>query len=172
MPPAEPGRFKNAGALRKSVDDQLRARLKELGPPTTLHLLRRRFLTERFLARVFADPDSPWVLKGGVSMLVRIPPRARYSLDVDLVHLPASPRQAAEDLARLVEADAGDLLRFQLVRTRQLGTEAALQVTVEAYAGTSRCDTFPVDVSCERHFVGKLEHRRHTPVLAPERIGG
>jgi hypothetical protein len=171
MSPAETGRFKNASALRASIDAQLRARQKELGPPTTLALLRRRFLQERFLARVFADPESPWVLKGGVSMLVRIPPLARYSRDVDLVHLPADPRTAAADLARLVAVDLGDFLRFQIARSRPLGTEAALQVLVEVYAGTGKWDEFPVDVSCELHYIGVLEHRRHSSVLPFEKTG-
>jgi hypothetical protein len=123
------------------------------------------------LARVFADPEAPWVLKGGVSMLVRIPPRARYSKDIDLVHLPADPQMAAHDLARMVQIDTGDLLRFQIVRSTPLSTDAALRVTVEAYTGTTKWDEFPIDVSCERHYVGELEHRHHVPVLPPEKLG-
>jgi hypothetical protein len=124
MPAAEPRSFKTPAAFRASVDTQLKARQRELGPPTTVQLLRRRFLQERLLARVFADPEAPWVLKGGVSMLVRIPPRARYSKDIDLVHLPADPQMAAHDLARMVQIDTGDLLRFQIVRSTPRTTSA------------------------------------------------
>jgi hypothetical protein len=171
MPASEPRLFKSASAFRTSVDAQLKARQRELGPPTTVQLLRRRFLQERLLARVFADPSAPWALKGGVGMLVRIPPRARYSKDIDLVHLPADPQRAAEDLARLVQIDVGDLLRFQIVRSVTLSTDAALRVTVEVYTGTTKWDEFPIDVSCELHYVGELEHRHHAPVLPPEKSG-
>ncbi|WP_420811603.1 nucleotidyl transferase AbiEii/AbiGii toxin family protein [Nocardia mangyaensis] len=43
------------------------------------------------LARVFVDPFGPWILKGGTSLLVRIP-GARHSQDLDLLH----PDAAAE----------------------------------------------------------------------------
>ena len=35
---------KSAAAFRQAVDDRLKAQVKELGAPTTLNLLRRRFL--------------------------------------------------------------------------------------------------------------------------------
>ncbi|MFI5844462.1 hypothetical protein ACIA8K_32675 [Catenuloplanes sp. NPDC051500] len=73
MPATEPPLFKSATAFRASVDAHLKTRQRQLGPPTTSELLRRRFLQERLLARVFASPDSPWILKGGLSMLVKDP---------------------------------------------------------------------------------------------------
>ena len=66
-------RFRSAAGFRQAVDDRLKTLAKDLGSPTTLGLLRRRFLHERFLARVFSGPDEHWALKGGVGMLVRVP---------------------------------------------------------------------------------------------------
>lgn len=171
MPTDEPGRSKSPGAFRRSVSDQLKNRRDGPGAAPTLRNLIRRFLQERFLARVFADPESPWALKGRLSMLVRVPRRARYSRDVDLVHLPGNPEQAVEDLRRLLAAPADDPLWFQVTGIRRVDSHAALQVMVEVYAGTAKWDEFPVDVSCELHFVGELERCRLTPVLPPERIG-
>ncbi|KGM13445.1 nucleotidyl transferase AbiEii/AbiGii toxin family protein [Cellulomonas bogoriensis] len=47
--------------------------------------LVRRFVFSRFLARVFHDPSSPWVLKGGTAVLARVHD-ARTTKDVDLLH--------------------------------------------------------------------------------------
>jgi len=49
------------------------------------HALLRRFVFDRFLARVFHDPNSPWVLKGGTAVLARVHD-ARTTKDVDLFH--------------------------------------------------------------------------------------
>ncbi|MFI5844461.1 nucleotidyl transferase AbiEii/AbiGii toxin family protein [Catenuloplanes sp. NPDC051500] len=75
------------------------------------------------------------------------------------------------DLTQTISAAVGDPLRFQIVRTTPLSTDAALRALVEVYAGTGKWDEFPIDVSCEIHFVGPLEHRVHTPVLPPEKLG-
>jgi nucleotidyltransferase AbiEii toxin of type IV toxin-antitoxin system len=45
------------------------------------------FAMQRFLARVFAAPDSPWVLKGGTSLLMRLTD-ARHSRDLDRCIIP------------------------------------------------------------------------------------
>lgn len=163
-------RFKTAAAFRTAVDTYLRTQATSLGPPTTVSNLRRRFLQERFLARVFADAGENWALKGGVSMLVRVPPRARYSQDVDLVHLPANPDQAANELARIGQSSLDDYLRFQVGARQQLSIEDALRIKVQAYVGTALWDTFPVDVSCELHYVGDLEHHNHKPVLPADKL--
>lgn len=62
----------------------LTARLKQLAAssPYNISQLRRHFAYDRLLARIFAEPASRWVLKGGVSMLARIS-TARHSADVD-----------------------------------------------------------------------------------------
>ncbi|MBA2324515.1 MAG: nucleotidyl transferase AbiEii/AbiGii toxin family protein [Pseudonocardiales bacterium] len=51
----------------------------------TYNQVALEFALQRFLARVFADADSPWVLKGGTSLLVRLA-GARHSRDLDLLH--------------------------------------------------------------------------------------
>ncbi len=158
----------NFAARRRSLDDRLKAQARRLKPPTTVANLRRRYVQQRFLARVFARPDAPWALKGGLGMLVRVPPRARYSRDVDLLHLPADPEQAVQELRRIATTDMGDDLRFQVGPARQASTEQGLTVFIEVYLGVTVWDSFPVDVSCEPHFVGSLEPRTFTPVLPGE----
>ena len=163
-------KFKTAAAFRMAVETHLRAQATLLGPKATVNNLRRRFLQERFLARVFTTADATWALKGGVGMLVRVPHLARYSRDIDLVHLPANPDQAAEELARIGQLDLGDFLRFQAGPRQRLSTDDALRITVDAYAGTALWDKFPVDVSCELHYVGELERHNHKPVLPTDKL--
>lgn len=54
-------------ALKDRVKTQTAARGR------TFAQIEREFLLQRFLARVFCDPDAGWVLKGGTAMLVRTP---------------------------------------------------------------------------------------------------
>lgn len=166
----EPLAFRSATAFRQAVDARLKTRVKDLGAPTTLNLLRRRFLHERFLARVFAAPGGHWALKGGVGMLVRIPPRARYSRDIDLQHVPANVEEAVAELREIVRHDMGDYLRFQVGEPQRVSTDEGFRITVDVYIGTVKWDTFPVDVSCELHYIGELEHRDHVPVLSTDNL--
>ncbi|WP_167041275.1 nucleotidyl transferase AbiEii/AbiGii toxin family protein [Salinibacterium sp. ZJ454] len=70
-------------------------------------------LFDRFLARVFAGPDSPFVLKGGTRMLAFIP-TARATVDIDLETSRYDVTTAVQHLKQLVGEDIGDRLRFTL----------------------------------------------------------
>ena len=98
-------RPRRAGVGAASVDAQIR---------------QARF--DRFLSRVFAEGErSEWLLKGGMSMLARVP-RSRTTKDVDLAALRASDLAEAERaLAALAEADLGDHLTFRLIRSTPTG---------------------------------------------------
>jgi hypothetical protein len=77
---------------------------------------------DRFLSRVFAEGEqSEWLLKGGMSMLARVP-RSRTTKDVDLAALQASDLAEAERaLAALVGVDLGDHITFRLIRSAPTG---------------------------------------------------
>lgn len=77
---------------------------------------------DRFLSRVFADGEqSEWLLKGGMSMLARVP-RSRTTKDVDLAAQQSVDLAAAERaLTELVAADLGDHLTFRLIRSVPTG---------------------------------------------------
>jgi hypothetical protein len=129
--------------------------------------LRREFLYQRFLARVFQE-KSLWVLKGGIGLLTRLP-GARHSRDIDLLHLTAEPAVAEAELRVIGRRDFGDHLRFEIVRSVPLSVEDALRLKTEAYTGTTKWESFDIDVSSERHFVAKVESVQPTPILE---IGG
>lgn len=60
----------------------LEARLKNIahGHGTDLQRLQRRVAFERLLARLFAQDDPPWLLKGGYALELRLADRARSTL--------------------------------------------------------------------------------------------
>lgn len=110
---------------------------------------------DRFLSRVFADrEDSEWMLKGGMSMLARVP-RSRTTKDMDLAADNTVDLAAAErSLATLVDTDLGDHLTFRLVRSAPTGlgdnqpgvaTRRLLFACIDADHDT-QIDTMTVDI--------------------------
>ena len=77
-------------------------------------------LFDRFLARVFAGPDAPFVLKGGTRMLAFIP-SARATVDIDLETSRYGIAAAVSQLVELVGVDVGDRLRFTLQKQHHRG---------------------------------------------------
>lgn len=85
-----------------------------------LQRLRRTVAFNRFLARIFPDKMSPWVLKGGYAMELRLH-NARATLDVDLGFrgtLKPSGEIQTDYLQRLLagaaKADLGDFFGFEI----------------------------------------------------------
>jgi hypothetical protein len=129
----------------------------------TVEQVRRQFLLQRFLVRVFASPDGPWVLKGGAGLSVRIP-GARHSDDIDLLYSEheALLDNAVADLRRLVRrAPEGDFLRFEIAEPvlgsgQDLGHVVA-QLKVISYLGTIEYGRFPLDLSLNQRTVEPVE---------------
>jgi hypothetical protein len=153
--------YRTPADFRRAVDAKLKSLAGATGRPFAE--LRREFLYQRFLARVF-DGESLWVLKGGIGLLTRLP-GARHSRDIDLLHLTADPAEAEAELRSFGRRDLHDHLRFEVVRSLALSVEDALRLKTRAYTGTSLWDSFDVDVSCERHFVDAVEPVQPQPVL-------
>lgn len=112
-------------SLELAIKDAARKAAADAGPGVSAasvdaQIRQARF--DRFLSRVFADSEqSEWLLKGGMSMLARVP-RSRTTKDVDLAALHASDLVDAERaLAVLAEADLGDHLTFRLIRSTPTG---------------------------------------------------
>ncbi|MGN2641232.1 nucleotidyl transferase AbiEii/AbiGii toxin family protein [Nocardia takedensis] len=140
-------------AINQRITEQARALSR---PPAELH---REFYMQRMLARVFADPASPWILKGGTALLVRIS-GARHSQDVDLLHLDADLERAFEELDRTVSATSSlDRLTFQLdVRQRNVheGSTAVWQVRATPRLGTRDLQHFPIDLTAGRTLIDRI----------------
>ncbi|MFF1530270.1 nucleotidyl transferase AbiEii/AbiGii toxin family protein [Cellulomonas sp. NPDC058312] len=111
--------------------------------------LVRRFVFSRFLARIFHHPSSPWVLKGGTAVLARVHD-ARTTKDVDLLHRLGDLDDAVEALTAATKVDLGDHFRFVIAKVeRNIGGQPEVngyRVTVDAYVGAMKKNTFGVDL--------------------------
>lgn len=112
-------------SLELAIKDAAKKAAAEAGPgvsaaSVSAQIKQARF--DRFLSRVFADgKESEWLLKGGMSMLARVP-RSRTTKDVDLATLHSADLAEAERALReLVAVDLGDHLTFRLIRTAPTG---------------------------------------------------
>lgn len=142
---------------------------------------------DRFLSRVFADGEtSEWLLKGGLSMLARVP-RSRTTKDVDLAAQHATDLDDAEHaLSTLVAVDLGDHLTFRLIRSLPTGAgdnQPGVQTKRFTYAcididHDTQIDTVTVDVVVGPPPVGEPEvvepanrlHLRRPLVTHPYRL--
>src|SRR5262249_30146466 len=87
-------RFGSAAAFKASLEAHLKKiALERNAPITTLQL---KLVIERLLARLFRDPEPPWLLKGGFAMDLRFRPKARTTKDVDLSVSGASTELASD----------------------------------------------------------------------------
>lgn len=91
------GPYDTPQAFRVALEARLRNIAQSRG--TDLQRLQRRVAFERLLARLFAQDDPPWLLKGGYALELRLEDRARSTLDLDI---------SVPDPARLRPSAAGD----------------------------------------------------------------
>ena len=136
-------------AFRAALTDHLKQRSRT--SDLTFQQLTRRFVTERFLARVFHDPeDGCWVLKGGAALLFRLP-KARYSKDLDL-HSAQGLESGLQRLRAAAALTGLDHLTFSVGEpTAIAGAFVGVEVTVTAYLGAAAFDRFPIDLSTGLH---------------------
>jgi hypothetical protein len=110
-----PRNYASAAAFRVALED----RLKRIARDESLDLqrVRRQAAFDRLLCRLFANPDAPWLLKGGYAMELRLK-TARTTRDIDLAlkRLPVPSddwdANAASVLEILREAGKLDLQDF------------------------------------------------------------
>jgi hypothetical protein len=135
--------YRDGVALWSAAASRAKITAKETGVPS--HALLRRFVFDRFLARVFHEPNSPWVLKGGTAVLARVRD-ARTTKDVDLYHQTSSLDAALEDLrTALTEVRIDDHFRFVITKVEPSlgGSQPAVdgcRVSVDAYCGAQKKD--------------------------------
>jgi hypothetical protein len=118
------GPYDTPFAFRMALEERLRNISRQQG--IDLLRLRRRVAFERLLARLFADVEPPWLLKGGYALELRLAYQARSTRDLDL-SVPEPKRldlsseegisQARADklhehLQVAAERDLGDAFRF------------------------------------------------------------
>ncbi len=162
-------RYATPEAFRRALDDRLKTAAAARG--RDVNLMRRQFLLQRYLARVFHDPASPWVLKGGTGLLVRLP-GARHSQDIDLLHLDDAELAAAvAELRRVADIRGLDPFTFTVGEpTQMLGGVAGATVRITVSLGVAVLDRFPLDLSTGRVLVAGLERHQLQPMVEIEDV--
>lgn len=162
--------YRTAASFRAGVEARIKAEARA-SSFRTIEQVRRQFLLQRFLVRVFAASNAPWVLKGGTGLIVRIP-GARHSDDIDLLYPrpEAIVAEAVADLRRLAHAaPAGDFLRFEVGDPRigngQGVDHVVAQAKVIAYLGVAEYGRFPVDLSLNQRIAEPVERIQPRPVV-------
>jgi hypothetical protein len=111
MPAGESPRYRSEGARKTALLTKIRTLAPQRG--LSPQALRREYVLQRFLALLFAAQPSPWVLKGGSGLLIRLP-GARHSEDIGRANLPSSTSNRS-----------GPPKRWPTPRTRRLCAEKA-----------------------------------------------
>jgi len=116
--------YANAAAFRQALETRLRNIAQQRG--VQIQGLRLKIAIERLLARLFHEPNPPWLLKGGYAMELRFRPKARTTRDLDLtLGGRVDPEALTERLMEVHEAlmdaaglDIGDFFEFTIPPAR------------------------------------------------------
>lgn len=107
------------------------------------------FYHHRLLCRVFSDPRSRFLLKGGQSMLSRTVD-ARATRDIDLLDEGGDLDAALAELRRLAEKDLDDFVVFEFLSVEPIKVEdeyrSGLNVRFAVYLGARRMQDVSVDL--------------------------
>lgn len=130
----------------------------------------QEYWRSRFLARVFSEGDTPFVLKGGTGLLARIPD-ARRTRDLDLaITGTGTVEEAVNELIKLAKYDLGDFFRFQLLSNEPMQADASYRrgtcLKFEAYFGVKRLAVINIDLVVGCSPTGEIE------VLHPKNLNG
>jgi hypothetical protein len=162
--------YPTAQAFRAGVGDQLKNVAQKSG--RALEEVRREFLFDRLLARLFAEPGRPWLVKGGANLLIRLP-AARFSRDIDLLYRgPAADDvdEAVDELRRLVaDGENGDHVRFEVGDPKAIAGQTEHQpgatVKVDGFIGARLFGTFPVDLSMKLRPIARPDLVQLDPII-------
>jgi hypothetical protein len=157
--------FGSASAFKASLEAHLRKRAEERNVP--LGTLQLKFAIERLLARLFRDPGSPWLLKGGFAMDLRFRPQARTTKDVDLTILLTSAELKGnfagclrDRLQETADYDLGDYLSYRIGEPKAELTNApggGARYPCEAVLLGKTYQKFHLDAGCGDAVVGEPE---------------
>lgn len=107
------------------------------------------FYRHRLLCRVFSDPKSSFLLKGGQSMLSRTID-ARATRDIDLLNEEGDLDAALVELRRLAEVDLGDFVTFEFMDAKPIKAEdeyrSGFTVRFSVYLGAKWKQEMSIDL--------------------------
>ncbi len=156
--------YKSATDFRKALEHRLQNEAEK--SEQNLQRLRRKVAFNRFLARIFSDSGSPWILKGGYAMELRLV-HARATRDIDLA-LRGKPQGAGvkqtvyiqDLLSNALAKDLGDFFAFR-VGSVQMELNGPLyggaRYPVESLLDNRLFVSFHVDVAVGDYIPTELE---------------
>lgn len=104
--------YGSPAAVEAAIKDAAKKAARQ-DPAKNVNDLIQQAYFDRFLTRIFIFDDR-WLLKGGASLLARIP-TARATTDLDLFRQDTGLGQALADLRTAAARDLGDFFRFDYV---------------------------------------------------------
>ena len=152
-------RYDNPEAFKQAL--LVRLRSAATSRALSLQDMQIKLLIERLLARLFADPNAPWLLKGGFAMELRYRPKARTTRDIDLTATTNTGMIEMRELLQAVaELDLGDHLEFRIGSFRRELPGApggGARFPVEALLAGKIFGRFHIDVGIGDHVSGQPE---------------
>ena len=139
--------YENSGQFDRALKKAVRSRGGDPGDGY------RQALRDRFLCRVFSDPEARFILKGGSGLLARIPD-GRATRDIDFA---TATRESSESaLAAIVDLagrDMGDFLTFRLDKWAESldenGYSRLLKLRFKTFMGHEEKDPILIDLSLD-----------------------
>ncbi|MBF6216159.1 nucleotidyl transferase AbiEii/AbiGii toxin family protein [Nocardia puris] len=155
----------NPSSFKASLRSRIQTEARHTRRPASA--LRREFFMQRFLARIFAEANTPWIVTGGGGLLVRMP-GVRSSQDLDLVNISAEVGDAINELRNLGGARPEiDPFVFRIDLAKELSGDAAAgaQLKVSIYLGATMIEAFELDLAVDKVIIGDIESLTPTPIL-------
>lgn len=118
------------------------------------------FYFHRFLCRIFSSEASPFLLKGGQSILARTID-ARATRDIDLLSERGDLDSALADLRKLAAVDLGDFVSFEFIKAESIKTNdeyrSGLNVIFASLIGVKRAQDVSIDLVIDEVPQGEAE---------------
>ncbi|MBL5973662.1 MAG: nucleotidyl transferase AbiEii/AbiGii toxin family protein [Candidatus Leucobacter sulfamidivorax] len=162
--------YPSSSGVEQAIRDAAR-RAHEADPSVSVQERVRQEIFRRLLSRVFSEPGSDWILKGGTGVLARVQD-GRSTLDIDLFRSGFTLEQSLVELRRLAEIDLADHFSFIyrshepiLAGDQQIYTEG-LRIVFDVYLGAKSRGNVKIDLVAgtgvtdeivEQHPVGALD---------------
>lgn len=170
------GRPQTPQALRRSLDDRLRAAAGRRGvaaPP-----IRKQYVFALLFKRMFSQDTGRWTLLGGNALLLRTG-GGRFTDDIDLARTDdwADENTLLSELREIGARDAGDGFRFDFTHADLrdhtdrygYGTRSA-RLHGQALLANKLFEPFTIDVTLRRHIEGPVDRITPRPVIDHESL--
>ena len=167
-------RYETPAPFRQALEERLRQREQETKEP--LVRMRKRLVFERCMVRLQKKSDSPWVVKGGFALELRMGMRARMTKDLDLCvdmgyfgGKKLSSAEVAQKLREDMDGEGEDGFVFVVSEGEeqvQIPGVQAFRFSVEARLAGRRFETIRVDVGVGDPLVLPLAELKGSDLLS------